>query len=344
MSALQPTLAGSSTLPTLARALIVTLRPRQWTKNGLVLIPLAFALDLQQPQHVARALATCVLFCGLSSAGYLLNDVLDVETDRRHPAKRLRPIAAGLVPVPVALGLAAGLAIAAVLGCLAIRPRLGLIALAYLASISAYTLRFKHVLLLDVLCIAAGFVMRAASGALAIDVPISPWLYLATLLGALLLGLGKRRTELWELGEAAAAHRPNLATYTAPLLDHLILIVSSAALMTYALYTFAAENLPKNHSMMLTIPVVLYGLFRYLFLLHKQASAGASPEDLLFEDRPLLGAVALWLVVAVLVMYADSSSVLHAAREWYEEQPLPSSWLTLVGGWRDVLVASLGGA
>src|SRR5919199_1276326 len=232
-------------------ALLAALRPRQWTKNGLLFIALAFTLNLQQPVLLARTVLAFVAFCALSSAGYLLNDVLDVEADRQHPAKRHRPIAAGSVSVGLA----------------------------------------------------GGFVLRAAAGAVAIDVPISPWLYIATLLGALLIALGKRRNELQTLGfEAAAGHRRNLESYSLEFVDQLILVVSSAALMTYALYTFSAENLPRDHSMMVTIPVVLYGLFRYLFLI-RQGDLGGAPEDLLFRDRPLLVAVVLWAVLAVTTLY-----------------------------------------
>jgi hypothetical protein len=157
--------------------------------------------------------------------------------------------------------------------------------------------------LLDIFGIAGGFVLRAAAGAVAIDVPISPWLYIATLLGALLIALGKRRTELETLGvDAAVGHRRNLESYSIEFIDQLILVVSGAALMTYALYTFSAENLPRNHGMMVTIPVVLYGLFRYLFLV-RQGDIGAAPEDLLFRDRPLMVAVAVWVVLAVTILY-----------------------------------------
>jgi 4-hydroxybenzoate polyprenyltransferase len=166
-----------------------------------------------------------------------------------------------------------------------------------------YSTTLKHIVLLDIFGLAFGFVVRAAAGAVAIDVPISPWLYIATLLGALLIALGKRRTELETLGvEAAVGHRRNLASYSIEFIDQLILVISSAVLMTYALYTFSAENLPKNHSMMLTIPVVLYGLFRYLFLV-REGDLGASPEELLFRDRPLMAAVVIWALLAVVLLY-----------------------------------------
>jgi 4-hydroxybenzoate polyprenyltransferase len=284
------------------RALLAALRPRQWTKNGLVFVALAFTLNLQQPELLARACAAFVSLCALSSAGYLLNDVLDVAADRAHPTKRLRPIAAGKVSTTTALLVAAGLAVGGLGLAFVVTPALGLLAIAYGALTAIYTTTLKHLVLLDIFAIAAGFVLRAAAGAVAIDVPISPWLYTATLLGALLIALGKRRTELETLGVEAIGHRRNLESYTVEFIDQLILVVSSAALMTYALYTFSAENLPRNHSMMLTIPVVLYGLFRYLFLV-RAGDVGAAPEDLLFRDRPLLIAVAVWGLLAIAILY-----------------------------------------
>jgi len=284
-------------------ALFVALRPRQWPKNGLVFIALAFTLNLQEPGLLVRSVAAFACFCALSSAGYLLNDVVDVDADRAHPTKRLRPIAAGQMPVPFALGLGLGLTVLGLAGAFVIGPLLGVLALAYALLTAVYSITLKHLVLLDIFGIAGGFVLRAAAGAVAIDVPISPWLYIATLLGALLIALGKRRTELETLGvEAAIGHRRNLESYSLEFIDQLILVVSSAALMTYALYTFSAENLPRNHSMMLTIPVILYGLFRYLFLV-REGDIGASPEELLFRDRPLLAAVAVWALLAVTILY-----------------------------------------
>jgi 4-hydroxybenzoate polyprenyltransferase len=286
-----------------ARALLAALRPRQWPKNGLVFIALAFTLNIQDVNLLLKSVATFVCFCALSSAGYLLNDVVDIEADRAHPSKRLRPIAAGQVPVPVALALGIALALLGLVTTFLISVPLGLLAVTYAVLTALYSTALKHIVLLDIFGIAAGFVLRAAAGAVAIDVPISPWLYIATLLGALLIALGKRRTELETLGlEAAVGHRRNLQSYSIEFIDQLILVISSAALMTYALYTFSAENLPKNHSMMLTIPVVMYGLFRYLFLV-RQGDVGGAPEELLFRDRPLLASVVVWAVLAVTTLY-----------------------------------------
>jgi 4-hydroxybenzoate polyprenyltransferase len=286
-----------------ARAVVGALRPRQWSKNGLIFIALAFTLNLQQPGLLARTLVTFVAFCALSSAGYLVNDVMDVEVDRAHPTKRVRPIAARQLSIGVALTLGAVLALLGLGLAFGVSPMLGALAVAYAALTAVYSTTLKHMVLLDIFGIAGGFVLRAAAGAVAIDVPISPWLYTATLLGALLIALGKRRTELETLGvEVAVGHRRNLRSYSIEFIDQLILVISSAALMTYALYTFSAENLPRNHSMMLTIPVVLYGLFRYLFLVREGVS-GAAPEELLFRDRPLLGAVVVWALLAVAILY-----------------------------------------
>lgn len=286
-----------------ARALLLAMRPRQWPKNGLVFIALAFTLNLQDVSLLLRSVATFVCFCALSSAGYLLNDVLDVEADRAHPTKRLRPIAAGQVPLNVALGAGVALLVLGLAGTFLLSVGLGLLAVAYAVLTGVYSTTLKHIVLLDIFGIAGGFVLRAAAGAVAIDVPISPWLYIATLLGALLIALGKRRTELETLGaEAAVGHRRNLQSYSIEFIDQLILLISSAALMTYALYTFSAENLPRNHSMMLTIPVVMYGLFRYLFLV-REGDVGGAPEELLFRDRPLLISVLVWAVLAVTTLY-----------------------------------------
>jgi 4-hydroxybenzoate polyprenyltransferase len=291
-----------------ARALLNALRPRQWTKNGLLFIALAFTLNLQETGLLMRSVGAFACFCALSSAGYLLNDVVDVEADRTHPTKRLRPIAAGQLSVGLAAGLGVALALGGLLGAFSINVLLGMLALAYGLLTAVYSLTLKHIVLLDIFGIAGGFVLRAAAGAVAINVPISPWLYIATLLGALLIALGKRRTELETLGvEAAVGHRRNLQSYSIEFIDQLILVVSSAALMTYALYTFSAENLPRNHSMMLTIPIVLYGLFRYLFLV-RQGDVGAAPEELLFRDRPLLAAVAVWALLAVTILYLERLS------------------------------------
>jgi 4-hydroxybenzoate polyprenyltransferase len=286
-----------------ARGVLKTMRPRQWVKNVLVFAAPFVGGDLFTPGILPDLLVAFVAFSLAASGIYLVNDAKDVAADRAHPTKRLRPIAAGAVPLPLALGLGLALAVGGLLGAFAVNLPFGGMALAYVALTALYSVSLKHIVLVDLFGLAAGFVLRAAAGAVAIDVPISPWLYIATLLGALLIALGKRRTELETLGvDAAVGHRRNLESYSIEFIDQLILIISSAALMTYALYTFSAENLPKNHSMMVTIPVVMYGLFRYLFLI-RQGDVGGAPEELLFRDRPLLAAVALWALLAVTMLY-----------------------------------------
>lgn len=294
--------AGAVPSRGLLRGVLRSLRPRQWTRNGLVFIAVVFSGNLSNPHLVLTALAACAVFCALSSAGYLLNDVADADIDRLHPTKRFRPIATGVVPVPLALALAAVLGAAGVLGSLMLGPSFSLLALAYLVLTSAYSRWLKHLVFIDIFGIAAGFVLRAAAGAAAIAVPVSPWLYAATLLGALLIALGKWRAELHVLGDAAAEHRASLASYSVELLDQLTVIVSSVALMTYGLYTFSAENLPPDHRMMLTIPVVLYGMSRFLYLV-RTTNVGGAPEELLLQDRPLAAAVVLWGVLALAVLY-----------------------------------------
>lgn len=283
-------------------ALLVSIRPRQWTKNLIVYVGVIFALKLPEPALLLQATWAFVAFCALSGAVYLLNDVLDLQQDRRHPLKRGRPLAAGKMSAQTALWAAfslsiGGLALAATLGWLF----LGL-AGGYLALMLSYNLGLKRLVLLDVFAIAAGFVVRAAAGAVSVGVPISPWLYVCTTLGALFLGFGKRRHELTLLGDEAYAHRSVLREYSPAFLDELITVVSSAAVVAYSLYTFSAENLPRNHAMMLTIPFLLYGTFRYLYLIHLR-SAGGHPEEILLNDRPSLLNLVLWLLTALAILY-----------------------------------------
>lgn len=283
-------------------ALLRAARPRQWSKNLLVFVGLVFALKLFDLGLLAISIATFVVFCALSSAGYLVNDLLDVEADRRHAAKAKRPIAAGELSIRAAWLAAALLGIGGLAAAFAIRPLLGGVALLYLGVSLGYSLVFKHVVLVDVLAIAAGFVVRAVAGAVAIGVPISPWLYVCTVLGALFIALGKRRHELVLLEADADSHRRALKDYSIELVDQLLVIISSASLMAYSLYTFSADNLPHNNTMMLTIPLVLYGLFRYLYLI-QQKGLGGTPEDILLSDRPLALAVIGWALASVAILY-----------------------------------------
>jgi 4-hydroxybenzoate polyprenyltransferase len=282
------------------------MRPKQWTKNAVVLAPLVFADELFTPKLAIIAFLATLCFCMTSSAMYLVNDLQDVESDRRHPLKRLRPIPSGLVSPQVAW-VAVGVLLALTIpAAFAIRPAFAGIIAVYLVLMTMYTFQLKHMVIVDVFAISAGFVLRAAGGAVALDVPISPWLYVCTILLSLFIGFGKRRHELLLLDEAAWSHRRNLQEYSAHLLDHFIQITAAATIMAYSLYTFAAPNLPDSHAMMLTIPFVLYSIFRYLFLIHRR-DGGGSPEQLLLSDRPLLISIALWGVTCVAILYGPLS-------------------------------------
>jgi 4-hydroxybenzoate polyprenyltransferase len=286
----------------LAWGIVRSLRPRQWTKNLLIFAGLVFTYNLTNVQALTTTIVAFAVFCALSSAGYLWNDARDVEADRAHPTKRNRPIASGAVPVSVALWIAVALLIAATAGALSIGPSFAAVAAGYLALTFAYTVWFKHMVLIDVFAISTGFVLRAVAGAVAIGVPVSPWLYVCTVLVSLFIALGKRRNELELLDVGAVEHRRILRDYTVELVDQLILIVASATVMAYSLYTFSAENLPRNHAMMLTIPVVLYGLFRYLYLVRVRGQGGA-PEDMLLSDPGLLGSAVVWVGLSLAILY-----------------------------------------
>lgn len=292
-----PTEPSRPRLPALLRAL----RPLQWTKNGILFAAVVFDRRLFDLDALGRSLLAVIVFCCLSSGIYLLNDVRDAAADRLHPKKRRRPIAAGELAPGTALIAAGVLEATALALAWALRPEFMLIGVGYVALMIAYTLGLKRIAILDVFAIAAGFVIRAAAGAVAIAVAISPWLLVCTMLLALLLGFGKRRNELSTLADAGR-HRANLDAYSLPLLDQLIGIVASATVMAYAFYTFDAAAVPTNHAMMLTIPFVMYAIFRYLFLLHRR-DEGGSPEALLFSDFPLFAAIALWGLASIAVLY-----------------------------------------
>ena len=298
------------------RALIKTMRPRQWTKNAFVFAALVFDRQLPNPEALFvgqdwtqlipffRTFAAFVLFCLISSSVYIINDIADVQADRQHPTKRNRPIASGRLPIPVAAVAAGILLLVTVPLAYLLSPWLAAVTLVYFIVNLAYSLWLKHVPLIDVLIIAAGFVLRVTGGVLALESVqrFSPWLYVVTTLLALYLGFGKRRAELAMLADGASSHRKVLDGYTIPLLDQLILIVSSTTIVAYSLYTFSAPNLPQNHAMMLTIPFVLYGIFRYLYLIQVE-QAGGAPEELLLADRPLQASIALWGFSVLLIMY-----------------------------------------
>jgi 4-hydroxybenzoate polyprenyltransferase len=283
---------------------MVSLRPSQWTKNLVVFAGLLFGRRLFDPVAVAEACAAVAIFCALSGVVYLLNDVADREADRRHPLKSSRPIASG--QLSPSLAVAAALALAAVSLALAfwLRPAFALVALAYLLLLGAYSARLKHIVIIDVLTIAIGFVLRAVAGAVVIGVAISHWLLVCTVLLALFLALSKRRHELVLLADAATEHRRILGEYSPYLLDQMIGVVTASTLIAYIFYTISPETVQNfgTEYLALTIPFPLYGIFRYLYLVHRK-EGGGSPAELLVTDRPLLACVALWAATVVLIVY-----------------------------------------
>jgi len=287
----------------LARALVVSLRPPQWPKNLFVLAALGFSKHLFDSDAVWRALGAFAVFCALSGATYLLNDLVDLEQDRLHPVKSRRPLPSGALPLPLARWACGLITLAALLSSLALGWRFAVAALGYFLLSLAYSLLLKHVVILDVLALSTGFVLRAVAGALAIEVVFSDWLVVCTLLVALFLSLAKRRHELVTLGDAAS-HRPILAEYSPYLLDQMISVVTASCLTAYAFYTLAPDTVEKYRTdrLSLTIPFVIYGIFRYLYLVHRK-DQGGSPSDVLLTDRPLLAAVALWAVAVMVIVY-----------------------------------------
>lgn len=286
-------------------ALFKAMRPRQWTKNVVIFAALVFdrQLGLNNLPPMIRTFAGFVIFCLLSGVVYLINDIADVDSDRMHPQKSKRPIASGQLPIPVARG--AAIILIAVIFPLAylLSPAFAAVGLIYLLQNLAYSKWLKHVHLLDVMMIALGFVLRVHAGITLIDVArFSPWLYVVTTLGALYIGFGKRRAELVLLEGQANSHRKVLDGYTIPMLDQFINVLAATTIIAYSLYTFSAVNLPENHIMMLTIPFVLYGIFRYMSLLQSGTSGGA-PEEILLTDRALQLTVLLWGGSILLIFY-----------------------------------------
>jgi len=285
------------------RALLKTMRPRQWTKNLFNFAALVFDKQLVILSSLLRTVAGFALFCLISSAVYIFNDLSDVEADREHPEKRNRPIASGKLPMSVAWVAGIVLVIVSVgLGYL-LSPAFALVVLGYFLLNLAYSRWLKHILIVDVLMLAAGFVLRVVAGVALLHVArFSPWLYVVMTLLSLYLGFGKRRAELALLSEEAASHRKVLHGYTIPLLDQYIMIVSGTTIVAYSFYTFSAPNVPANHSMMLTIPFVVYAIFRYLYLVQVQ-HAGGEPEEILLSDRPFQVSLVLWALMVVIVFY-----------------------------------------
>jgi 4-hydroxybenzoate polyprenyltransferase len=288
----------------LAANLLLSLRPSQWTKNLLVFAGLIFGERLLDRTAAMTAAAAFVIFCVLSGVVYLVNDVRDREADRLHPVKARRPIASGELAPATAMGVAVVLAAASLAAAFALNEAFGLVAATYLVLFGLYSISLKHIVILDVLTLAGGFVLRALGGAVAIGVPFSDWLLLLTLLLALFVALSKRRAELVTLAGDATGHRRSLAEYSPYLLDQMIAVVTASTLLAYAFYTISPDTIQKfgTDRLVFTVPFPLYGIFRYLYLVH-QRDGGGNPSELVLTDRPLLGCVALWGLAVILILY-----------------------------------------
>ncbi len=286
------------------RGILLSMRPRQWTKNLVVFAGIAFAQKLVRGELLLRTLGAFTLFCVASGGVYLLNDVLDREKDKEHPLKRKRPIASGAVSAGAGTVSAVIALLGAAVGGWAISSRLGAVVLTYEVLMITYSLVLKHVVIIDVLAIAAGFVLRAAAGAVVVTVDISSWLLVCTVFLALFLALSKRRHELVLLDDRAHFHRRSLVEYSPALLDQMISVATASTIIAYSLYTMSAQTIEKFGTAKLayTIPFVLYGILRYLYLVYRK-DGGGSPEKALLADRPLLVDVALWICVVGLILY-----------------------------------------
>ena len=281
------------------------MRPRQWLKNTIIFAALVFdrQLSIENWPAVLRTFLGFVIFCLLSGVVYIINDIADLEADKQHPIKKNRPLASGELSVNVARGFAIITLLIIIPLSFLLSPAFGIVAVSYLVLNLAYSNWIKNIPLLDVFAIALGFVLRILAGVTLIEVArFSPWLYVVTTLGALYIGFGKRRAELALLADRANSHRKVLDGYTLPLLDQLITIVSGTTIIAYSLYTFSAPNLPDNHAMMLTIPFVMYGIFRYLYLIEVKHRGGA-PEEVLFSDHPLQITIILWGITVLAIFY-----------------------------------------
>ena len=288
----------------MVKALAELLRVRQWVKNGFVFCALIFSRSLTDWHRTALVTLAALVFCAISSAAYLVNDVLDSRDDREHPVKRLRPVASGRVSTKAALCTAVMLGLAALAGAWTIDHAFFPVVSVYASINLVYSAWLKRVMLVDVFVIAAGFVLRVIGGGIVIHVELSAWLIVCTTLLALFLALSKRRHELLLLGENASGHRSSLADYTPHFLDQLIGIVTATTVMSYALYTLSEDARTKfpNKRLELTVPLVLFGIFRYLYLVHRR-EGGGNPARMLFTDPVLLSSVLLWAGAVILIIY-----------------------------------------
>jgi 4-hydroxybenzoate polyprenyltransferase len=284
------------------KQLLRTMRPKQWIKNLLLYAGVVFDRHLFEIRPILIATLGFIIFCGISSAVYLLNDLVDIKKDQQHPRKRFRPLASGKLPRQVAIIAMIGLVVICLPASFLLQPSFGLVVLGYFIIQIAYCFYLKNIVIIDVFTLASGFVLRAVAGALVIQVDVSPWLLVCTMLGALFIGLAKRRHELVLLADGAANHRQILEEYSSELVQEMISVVTSAVVIAYSLYTITYDKLPKNHLMALTIPFVLYGIFRYLYLVYKR-DEGGSPEEVLFKDIPLLACVVLWGLASIGILY-----------------------------------------
>jgi len=290
---------------TTARLLFQSLRPIQWTKNGFILIPLVFAHRVFCYESVIESLQAVFIFCILSGSVYLINDLIDLEADRRHPVKRHRPIAAGLIPPRTAKIAATVLILLSGIWGVFIGPAFFLVLVAYLTVQILYNYRLKQVVILDIFCVSCGFFLRIVAGAVAIQVVISNWLIICTILMAMFLTLGKRRHELLLLGQAEAInHRKVLSQYSAYLLDQMIGVITGITILSYVLYCISPQTIEKFQTdhLIYTFPFVLYGIFRYLYLIHRKGK-GDAPEKVLITDLSLLICVILWGLFCILIIY-----------------------------------------
>ena len=283
--------------------LLKTMRPKQWAKNVFIFTALVFDEKLFTPSPLLKTIAAFIFFCLASSAVYLINDLADIEKDRQHPIKRLRPLPSGQLKPSVAIAAAVLIPLVTLPLSFLLDLYFGFVVLVYLVTMIVYSFALKNIVILDVLTVAAGFVLRVAAGAIVVKVErFSPWLYICTTLIALFISVSRRRHELILLAENANEHRASLNEYSLPLLDEMISVVASATVIAYSLYTFSAPNLPPNHAMMLTIPFVLYGIFRYLYLIHVK-SKGGTPEEIFLSDLPLITALGLWALAVIAILY-----------------------------------------
>ena len=299
------TLESDAARTSTVRLLLISLRPEQWTKNLFVFAGVLFGGHLLDVPAMLRAVAAFGVFCALSGVVYIFNDLADRTADQQHPLKRLRPIASGRLSPSIAAIAAIILGVVSLAAAVLLSPMFAVLSATYVALLVLYSIVLKHLVIIDALTIAAGFVLRAAAGAVAVFVPISHWLLVCTTLLALFLVLSKRRHELTLLADGAMTHRPILEEYSPYLLDQMIAVVTASTLVAYSVYSTSTETAERLNTtrLGLTIPFVLYGIFRYLYLVH-QKRAGGSPADLLLTDRPLLACVGLWALSVALILYS----------------------------------------